>query len=135
MALGGATVMVVLAPYFLAIFGDHYSGEGTATLRVLCLAVVGAAFNYWGMIRLRLSRNLRAMMATQAVSTGLILVLCYLGAAHGTVWVAAGLGTGHVVGGLLGALLTTTVAPFAEHRDAETPADPAAEAAATGGPV
>jgi O-antigen/teichoic acid export membrane protein len=111
-AVGGAAVMMVLAPYFLAIFGDHYAGEGTATLRVLCLAVVAAAFNYWGMIRLRLSRNLRAMMATQAVSTALILVLCYLGASHGTVWVAAGLGVGHVVGGLLGALLTTTLVPF-----------------------
>jgi O-antigen/teichoic acid export membrane protein len=134
-AVAGAAVMMVLAPYFLAIFGDHYAGEGTATLRVLCLAVVGAAFNYWGMLRLRLSRNLRAMMATQLVSTLLILTLCYLGAGRGTVWVAAGLGVGHVVGGVLGALLTTTVAPFADDaaHDAGGPADPTAEAAATGG--
>jgi O-antigen/teichoic acid export membrane protein len=133
-SVGGAAVMMVLAPYFLAIFGDHYAGEGTTTLRVLCLAVVGAAFNYWGMIRLRLSRNLRAMMATQAVSTALILVLCYLGAGHGTVWVAAGLGVGHLVGGILGAVLTTTFVPFDdERRDDEGPVDPTAEAAATGG--
>ena len=134
-AVGGALVMVVLAPYFLAIFGEHYVGEGTATLRVLCLAVVGAAFNYWGMIRLRLSRNLRAMMATQAISTGLILTLCYLGAAHGTVWVAAGLGVGHLVGGILGALLTTTVAPFEDDGSDQDPVDPTAEAAVTGGLV
>ena len=122
-----AAAMLVLAPYFLAIFGHHYAGEGTATLRVLALATVGAAFNYWGMIRLRLAHNLQAMILVQAISTTLMLVLGFLGAPHGTIWVAAGWGVGHAVGGLLGALLTTTVVPFDD--DGEE-ADPEAAAAA-----
>ncbi len=58
-SLAGAVVMFVLAPYFLMIFGDHYVSEGTWTLRVLAFATVGAAFNYWGAIRLRLAATWR----------------------------------------------------------------------------
>ena len=53
-SVAGALAMFVLAPYFLMIFGEHYVTEGTWTLRVLAFATVGAAFNYWGAIRLRL---------------------------------------------------------------------------------
>lgn len=113
-SLAGCAAMVLLAPWFLAIFGDHYASSGTATLRVLALACVGAAFNYWGMLRLRLAGNLVAMIGTQAVSTVVMLALALSLASHGTVWVAAAWGIGHAVGGLLGWVLTATLVPFAD---------------------
>lgn len=111
-SLVGCVAMVVLAPWLLAIFGDHYASTGTATLRVLALACVGAAFNYWGMMRLRLAGHLAAMIGTQVVSTVVMLVLAAALAGHGTAWVAAAWGIGHAVGGALGWLLTATVVPF-----------------------
>jgi hypothetical protein len=114
--LGGAVLgwaaMVVLAPYFLAIFGSHYVDEGTATLRVLSLACVGAAFNYWGMLRLRLAAHLAAMIGVQVISTVVMLALALVLAPHGTVWVGAAWGIGHGVGGLLGYVATATFARF-----------------------
>lgn len=122
-AVAGCAVMALLAPYFLAIFGSHYSDTGTATLRVLSLAVVGAAFNYWGAMRLRLASNLAAMILVQLVSTVVMLVLALQLAPHGTVWVAASWGIGHAVGGLLGFLVTSTVARFADDAPAAEPVE------------
>jgi len=119
LSVAGALAMFVLAPYFLMIFGEHYVTEGTWTLRVLAFATVGAAFNYWGAIRLRLSANLSAMIGVQLLSTIVMLVLAYLLASHGTVWVAAAWGIGHVVGGVAGYLATVTFARFAD----DAPAD------------
>jgi O-antigen/teichoic acid export membrane protein len=113
-ALVGAVVLSVLAPYFLLIFGEHYVSEGTWTLRVLAFATVGAAFNYWGAIRLRLSGNHAAMIGVQAVSTAVMLVLAGALASHGTVWVGAAWGVGHLVGGVAGFVATATVAKFAD---------------------
>ncbi|MBZ5737658.1 lipopolysaccharide biosynthesis protein [Nocardioides mangrovi] len=114
LAVVGCLVMCALAPAFLRIFGAHYSDEGTATLRVLALAVVGAAFNYWGMMRLRLAAHLPAMILVQLVSTVVMLGLAFSLADRGTIWVAASWGIGHAVGGLLGFLVTSTVARFAD---------------------
>ena len=111
-SVAGCAAMALLAPYFLMIFGPHYADEGTATLRVLALATVGAAFNYWGAVRLRLASNLAAMILVQLVSTVVMLVLAVVLAPHGTVWVAAAWGIGHAVGGVLGYLLTATVLRF-----------------------
>jgi len=110
----GCAAMVVAAPYFLQIFGSHYAESGTATLRVLALATMGAAFNYWGALRLRLASNLAAMILVQLVSTTVMLVLAVALAERGTVWVAAAWGIGHAVGGVLGYLVTSTVARFAD---------------------
>jgi O-antigen/teichoic acid export membrane protein len=113
-AVLGCAAMVALAPYLLAIFGDHYVDEGTATLRVLALACVGAAFNYWGMLRLRLAAHLGAMIGVQVTSTVVMLALAVTLAPHGTVWVGAAWGIGHAVGGLLGWIATATFARFAD---------------------
>ena len=111
-SVAGAVVMFPLAPYFLEIFGPHYVTEGTWTLRVLSFATVGAAFNYWGAMRLRLASHLPAMIAVQVLSTCVMLGLAVVLVPHGTVWVAAAWGIGHAVGGVLGYLLTATVLRF-----------------------
>jgi len=110
----GCLAMVVLAPYFLRIFGPHYVESGTTTLRVLSLATVGAAFNYWSAIRLRLASRLGLMIGVQVVSTVVMLSLAAATAHRGTAWVAAAWGVGHLVGGVLGFLVTRTVAPYAD---------------------
>jgi O-antigen/teichoic acid export membrane protein len=111
-SVGGALAMSLLAPYFLLVFGEHYAEEGTAILRVLSLATVGAAFNYWSAMRLRLSRHLKAMVLVQLVSTVVMLSLAGLLAQHGAVWVAAAWGIGHLVGGVLGFAASKTVARY-----------------------
>ncbi len=92
-AVGGALAVLVLAPYFLQIFGPHYAEEGTATLRVLSLSVLAVGFNYWSAMRLRMSRHLQAMVGVQLASHGR---WCWSSAAiaapHGTVWVAVAWG-------------------------------------------
>ena len=113
-SLAGAGAMFVLAPYFLQIFGDHYVAGGTATLRVLSFATVAAAFNYWSAIRLRLASHLKAMILVQLASTIVMLVLGGLLAQFGTVWVAAAWGIGHLVGGLVGYVVSRTFAPFSD---------------------
>ena len=109
-SVAGAVVMYPLAPYFLQIFGDHYVTEGTWTLRILSFATVGAAFNYWGAIRLRLASHLPAMISVQVLSTAVMLGLAVVLAPHGTVWVAAAWGTGHFVGGVAGYVASATFA-------------------------
>lgn len=111
-SVGGALAMFVLAPYFLMIFGEHYVDQGTTILRVLALATVGAAFNYWSALRLRLSRHLTAMILVQLVSTAVMLVFAGLLVRYGAVWVAASWGIGHLVGGVLGYAASVTVARF-----------------------
>ena len=125
-SVGGLLAMLVLAPVFLRIFGAEYADTGTTTLRVLALATVLAAFNYWGMFRLRLAGRLAVMIGVQVVSTTVMLVLAVLLAPHGTVWVAAAWGVGHLVGGLLGSLATATIARFADDAPAaESVVEPA----------
>lgn len=113
-SVAGAAAMFVLAPYFLQIFGDHYVDSGTWTLRVLAFSTVGAAFNYWSAIRLRLASHLGAMILVQLMSTVVMVVLGGVLAPFGTVWVAASWGIGHVAGGLVGYVVTRTVAPFSD---------------------
>ena len=122
LAAAGCLAMQVLAPYFLQIFGEHYVESGTSTLRVLALAVVAAACNYAGAMRLRLASNLAAMILVQLASTVVMLVLAIELAPHGTVWVAAAWGIGHAVGAVLGFLVTSTIARFPD--DAPVVVDP-----------
>ncbi len=114
----GAVLLGLLAPYLLWIFGPHYVEQGTSTLRMLALAVVCASYNYWGAFRLRLSRHLRAIVLVQLASTITMLGLGWALAPHGTVWVAASWAVGQLLGGVLGHLVSSTIAPFADGESA-----------------
>lgn len=120
----GAVVLGLLAPYLLWIFGPHYVEQGTGTLRVLAIAVVCASYNYWGAFRLRLSRHLRAIVLVQLASTITMLGLGWALAPRGTMWVAASWAVGQLLGGVLGHLASSTIAPFAdgEPTSSDTPA-------------
>ena len=111
-SVGGAVLMSLLAPYFLLVFGQHYVVEGTTVLRVLSFATVAAAFDYWSALRLRLARHLKAMVLVQLAATAVMLLLAGLLARYGAVWVAASWGIGHLVGGVIGYVVTCTVARF-----------------------
>ena len=76
---------------------------------------MGAAFNYWGAIRLRLASHLPVMIGVQVLSTAVMLVLAGALASHGTVWVAAAWGIGHAVGGVAGYLASVTIARFPDN--------------------
>ena len=110
----GALALAVAAPYLLWVFGPHYVDEGTTTLQVLGLAVLCAAYNYWGAFRLRLSRHLRAIVLVQLAGTVTMLGLGWLLVPYGTVWLAVSWAVGHLVGGALGHVVSLTVAPFAD---------------------
>ena len=112
LAAGSVVVMVVMAPYFLQIFGAHYAELGTATLRMLSLSTLGVAFNYWAAVRLRIVQHLKAMIVVQLSCTTIILVLAGSLASQGTVWVATAWGVGQVIGGLVGYVVSLTVAPL-----------------------
>jgi len=62
------------------------------------------------------------MILVQLASTVVMLVLAVELAPRGTVWVAASFGIGHLVGGLLGFVVTSTVARFADDAPVVTPA-------------
>lgn len=111
-AVAGFGVVLVLAPYFLGVFGDHYAAEGTATLRVLSLCVLALAFNYWSAMRLRVAHHLTAMVGVQLACTVAVLFLTVLAAPHGTVAVAYAWGAGQVLGGILGYVVSRAVAPL-----------------------
>ena len=111
-AAATTVVMLVVAPYLLQVFGSHYAQQGALTLRILSFSTLAFAFNYWSAMQLRLSRNLRAMVLVQLAGTGMVVVLAALGAPHGTEWAAAGWGVGQLVGGLIGFVVSRTVAPI-----------------------
>lgn len=111
---GGALALALAAPYLLWIFGPHYVDEGTATLRVLALAVLCASYNYWGAFRLRMSRHLPAIVLVQLAGTATMLGLGWALAPYGAVWVAASWAAGHLVGGVIGHVASVTVATFAD---------------------
>ena len=135
-ALGGALVVIAAAPLLLHIFGGEYAERGTDTLRVLSLGVIGLGFNYWVAIRLRIAHRAGAMVGAQAVCTVLVLVLCWVAAPHGTVWVALTWGLGQLLGGAAGYVISRVVAPIRDepaapaHERADSPdaPDPAAHA-------
>ncbi|WP_435747061.1 lipopolysaccharide biosynthesis protein [Nocardioides sp. SYSU DS0663] len=119
---GGVTMAVVcvlsagavwlVAPLLLHVFGPEYAAEGTSTLRVLSLSVVGLGLSYWAAMRLRLAHRPGAMVAAQVVGTTVVLVLSVSAVPHGTTWVAGALGVGYLAGGLVGLLVSRFVAPL-----------------------
>jgi len=114
-AVTGVALVVVTAPFLLALFGPHYAEQGSLTLRVLSLCALAFAFNHWSAMRLRIADHLHAMVGVQLISTVLIVVLAGLAAPYGTVGIALAWGAGQLVGGIVGYVVSRTVAlPLAE---------------------
>lgn len=118
-SVASAGAVFLVAPFLLQVFGDHYAETGTATLRVLSLAVLGLGLSYWSAMRLRVAHKPTAMVAAQVVGTVVVLGLALVAVPHGTTWVAAALGAGYAVGGIAGYLISRFWAPIT---DEPTPA-------------
>ncbi|GGO71842.1 lipopolysaccharide biosynthesis protein [Nocardioides deserti] len=142
---GGVTMAVVcttsaaavwlVAPLLLRAFGQEYAAEGTATLRVLSLSVIGLGASYWAAMRLRLVDHAGAMIAAQVIGTSVVLTLSVVAVPHGTTWVAAALGAGYLVGGLAGYLMSRFVAPLRDAPRAPGTGEPGGTTGATVGAV
>ena len=111
-AVGGIAILVAAAPILLAVFGPDYSHGGTTTLRILALGTIGVALNYWSAVRLRIAHHLRAMIGVQLFSTVLMIALAAAAAPHGIEYVAGAWGIGQLVGGIVGYVVSRTIAPM-----------------------
>jgi O-antigen/teichoic acid export membrane protein len=108
----GIAALLAAAPLLLHVFGSGYAAGGTETLRVLALGTVGVAVNYWSAVRLRIAHHLRAMVGVQLFTTTLMIVLAALAAPHGIAAVAGAWGIGQLAGGMLGYVVSRTIAPL-----------------------
>lgn len=108
----GVLTLLVTSPLLLTIFGPEYADNGVTTLRVLAIGVVGVAFNYWSAIRLRLVQHLRAMVFVQLATTTVMLASAAAVADRGPAWVAGAWGIAQLCGGLVGYLVSRTIAPL-----------------------
>ena len=101
------------APLLLAVFGSGYSHGGTTTLRVLALGTIGVALNYWSAVRLRIAHHLRAMIGVQLFTTAFMIALgVRRGAARDRRGSPARWGIGQLVGGVVGYVVSRTIAPM-----------------------
>lgn len=77
--MGPAMVVLVLgAPYFLAILGRHYAEQGTWLLRYVALALPFMGVNVLYVTFARLARRARRVFLVQAATSGVILALVYV---------------------------------------------------------
>lgn len=108
----GAIILVLASPALLRIFGPEYADEGVPILRILALGSIGVAFNYWAAIRLRIANHLSAMVTVQAMTTIAMVLLGAVLAPLGIGYVAAAWGIGQLFGGIVGYVVSRTIAPI-----------------------
>jgi O-antigen/teichoic acid export membrane protein/thiamine kinase-like enzyme len=70
-------VILVGAPWILQLFGDEYAAEGTTLLRLLSLSAIPHMIVALSISIARVQRNIKALVATQAFISVLVLVLIY----------------------------------------------------------
>jgi O-antigen/teichoic acid export membrane protein len=108
-AMTGVTVPVVLLVTVLAgpllrLFGAEYAHRGTGTLVLFTLSSLAVAFNTWASFLLKVTRQLVAMVVSNAVLVAVVLAVALLGLPHGLRWTAIAWGVGNVVSGATAAL-------------------------------
>ncbi len=93
--------VVLLARFVLTIFGPAYVDTATGTLIVLALGAFPVAFHTWTSFLIKITGQLRAMIAAELVFAVVTTILAILAAGHGTVWVAVAWGIGNAVSGVV----------------------------------
>jgi O-antigen/teichoic acid export membrane protein len=73
--LPAVLVMLLAAPYLLQTLGSTYAAEGTTLLQLLVLSVIPSSLNAFYMGVARVQRQIKGMIAVQAVLALLVLVL------------------------------------------------------------
>ena len=90
--------------WLLLVFGSAYSRHAGPALAVFGLAVPAVALNVWSHTMLKLTRQLQALVASNAV---FVLAVCGLAAAwvhRGLAWVALAWLVGNLAGGVAAVL-------------------------------
>ena len=110
----GAFGLAAVSPLVLGLFGHDYATYGTDNLRILALGSLGVALNYWSAIRLRLTGHKAAMMGVQLFTTTLMLTMALLLVHRGIEWVALSSGIAQLTGGVVGYVVSCTLAPLVD---------------------
>ena len=118
--LVGALGLAVVAPLVLRVFGPEYAAAGSAALRVLALGSLGVALNFWAAMRLRLAGHHTAMITVQLLTTVLMLGMALLLVHRGIEWVGIAWGVGQLVGGIVGYVVSRTIAPMVDTQPRDT---------------
>lgn len=89
-----AVLLIIVAPYFLSIFGAQYATHGTTVLRLLALSSIPIAVSYMASALLNLQHKLKQLVVMNLMGVSLILVSCWWYAPLGitavaTAWVSA----------------------------------------------
>ncbi|MFI9802990.1 lipopolysaccharide biosynthesis protein [Streptomyces sp. NPDC052301] len=93
-------LVAVLARPVLHVFGPQYAAHGTTTLTVFTLGSLTVAFNTWVSFLLKLTRQLVAMVVSNAVLVAVVLVIVLVRLHHGLVWAAIAWGAGNLASGV-----------------------------------
>jgi O-antigen/teichoic acid export membrane protein len=87
--------------WLLLLFGPQYSANATLTLAILAMSAPSVAFCSAATTVLRINKQLREVVLTNAVFAVAIIGLTALGAKHGIEWVALGWLLGNTTAGIL----------------------------------
>ena len=101
-------IVILLAGPVLRTFGDVYAATATSTLTVLTISAFAVAFHTWAGFLLKVTGQLRAMIAAEAVFAAVTTALAALAAGYGTTWVAAAWGVGNLLSGVVAAAALRT---------------------------
>jgi O-antigen/teichoic acid export membrane protein len=99
-----ALVVAALAQPVLRLFGPSYAHHGTGTLALFTLSSLAVAFNTWASFLLKVTRQLVAMVVSNAVLVAVVLGVALLGLQHGLRWAAIAWGAGNAVSGVVAAV-------------------------------
>jgi O-antigen/teichoic acid export membrane protein len=103
LSVPAAVVVAAGSRQIMLVFGAEYSARATGALIVLALSAVPVAFYTWATYLLRITRQLRAMVAANVVYGIVIISLVALWEHRGLVWVSLGWGVGNLVAGAVAA--------------------------------
>jgi len=120
--LPASIIVAVAGHWILLLFGHAYSANATSALVILALSAPSLALCSTATAVLRITKQLRALLAVNAVYALVIVTLTLLGARHGLYWVALAWLIGNTTAGLLATLLAAVHARRHDDRSDPHPA-------------
>jgi O-antigen/teichoic acid export membrane protein len=97
-----AVVVVVLAARpILRLFGASYAAQGSTVLVVLVLGSLAVALNSWSGFLLKVTAQLRAMIAAEVTFATITVLGALVASTHGPTWVALAWGAGNLAAAIV----------------------------------